>query len=313
MKVSVILATKNRGAALVRCLESIAVAYAKASPIEAEIVVVDNGSSDNTSEIVQAWKNTASWPVKAMVEPGRGKAVALNRGLRVAEGDLLVFIDDDCRMSAEYVNDLLRHNDADRGPVLRGGRIELGDPNDLPFTINTCPTVKQWSLAANSARYDRLAGYINGCNMALRRSLMERVGLFDENLGPGAPLPSGDDLDYIYRAYLLGTLLEYVPDMTVFHDHGRKTNEQAIRLFRNYMTGNGAMTVKYLFRHPNFARPFVWDVKNAVKELISGTNTFLPSIGFSHRDKVVYGTAGAIKYLFVRKRDEGRFPDRTCR
>jgi GT2 family glycosyltransferase len=143
--------------------------------------------------------------------------------VRVSKGDLLAFTDDDCRLHPEYVNHLLRHDAADTELVLRGGRIELGDPTDLPYTINTSPTPKRWHISVNSTRHDCIAGELNGCNMAMRRALVERLGPFDENFGPGSRMGSGDDAEYFFRAYAARVILEYVPDMVVFHHHGRKT------------------------------------------------------------------------------------------
>jgi GT2 family glycosyltransferase len=57
--------------------------------------------------------------------------------------------------------------------------------------------------------------------------------IFDERFGAGTNIPAGEDTDYIYRAYLADVTIEYVPDMAVFHHHGRKSVTQAINLFRN--------------------------------------------------------------------------------
>lgn len=308
MKLSVIVATRNRAQAIAPCLDSIAAAFARAAPLDAEIVVVDNGSTDNTADIIKAWVNTSSVPVQSLFEPNAGKGRALNRALRAARGDLLAFTDDDCRLHSEHTNDLLRHDAADTGPVFRGGRIELGDPTDLPFTIDTHPTSRRWSLAANSARHTNMGGCLAGCNMTARRALIERLGPFDEDFGPGSKVGSGEDADYIFRAYLSGATIEYVPDMAVSHYHGRKTSDAGRALYRRYMTGSGALLVKYLLKHPNLCRPFYWDMKNAVKEIITGTNTCIPSIGFSHGDKLAYSTRGAIRYLFMRKSRPAGFP-----
>ena len=56
--------------------------------------------------------------------------------------------------------------------------------------------------------------------------------------------------------------------------------------------------MKYLFKHPGLCRPFYWDMKNAVREVITGTNTCLPEIDFSHKDKVAYAMRGAVKIFF---------------
>jgi glycosyltransferase involved in cell wall biosynthesis len=302
VKLSVIIATRNRASAITPCLDSIAAAFAKAAPLDAEIVIADNGSTDDTAKRIMAWAGASSVPIKVLDEPQAGKGRALNCALRASEGDLLAFIDDDCRMHPDHINDLLRHDASDAGLVLRGGRVELGDPTDLPFTINTSRTRRQWSLAEHTLRDEGIAGIINGCNMAMRRALFARLGPYDEDFGPGSVIGSGDDTDYIFRAYLAGVIIEYVPDMAVFHHHGRKTASAGYALWCNYMIGTGGLYAKYLFTHPNICRPFYWDVRDAAKEMITGSNAFLPAIGFSYKDKVIFSVRGAFRYLFSRRR-----------
>jgi glycosyltransferase involved in cell wall biosynthesis len=99
--------------------------------------------------------------VRLLLEPKRGLSRAHNRALRAAQGELLAFTDDDCRLSKDYVNDLLRHDAADTELVLRGGRIELGDPTDLPLTIKTTPDRIRWHRRMNSARHQSIPGQIN--------------------------------------------------------------------------------------------------------------------------------------------------------
>ena len=151
MKLSVIVGTRNRAHAIAGCLASIVAAFAAASPLDAEIVVVDNGSQDQTSAVIEQWARGSSYPVRLLSEPKPGLARAQNVALRAAQGEILAFTDDDCRLSKDYVNDLLRHDAGDAEPVLRGGRIELGDPTDLPLTIRTTPDRIRWNRRENSA------------------------------------------------------------------------------------------------------------------------------------------------------------------
>lgn len=54
-----------------------------------------------------------------------------------------------------------------------------------------------------------------------------------------------------------------------------------------------------MLKHPNLCRPFYRDCKNELKEIITGTNTSLPDVGFSQRDKVVCAVRGAVRYLLM--------------
>jgi glycosyltransferase involved in cell wall biosynthesis len=302
MKLSVIVSTRNRAHAITGCLDSIAASLAKAAPLDAEIVVVDNGSQDATSRIVEQWATGITFPVRLLVEPRAGLSFARNRALRTAQGELLVFTDDDCRLSEEYVNDLLVHDAADTEPVLRGGRVELGDHTDLPITIKTTTTRERLNRRTNPVTNDCIVGQINGCNMTMRRALVDKLGPFDERFGAGSSLESSEDSDYLFRAYLAGFTLEYVPDMTVFHYHGRKQKPVGYKLYRAYSIGTGAMYAKYLFKQPNLCLPFYWDIKKSIKEIVSGRNLFYPIIGFSFKHKVAYTVLGAMKYLLISQR-----------
>jgi GT2 family glycosyltransferase len=136
--------------------------------------------------------------------------------------------------------------------------------------------VRRWSLALNSARYTNIAGEIHGANMTARRALVEHIGFFDEDFGPGSRIGSGEDTGYLFRAYLAGITLEHVPDMAVAHYHGRKTVADGNALFRRYMIGSGALHTKFFLKHPNLCRQTYWDVKHVVREILTGTNLFYP-------------------------------------
>ena len=165
MKLAVIVCTRNRAYAIVECLQSIQEAIANAAPVDAEIIVVDNGSTDETAAVLKKWARGCR-SVQLLSEPKRGLSRARNCALRHTEADLLAFTDDDCRLSKDYVSQLLRYDAADTGLVLRGGRVELGEQTDLPISINTADTTMRWRLEENSARHSPLSGFISGCNMA---------------------------------------------------------------------------------------------------------------------------------------------------
>ena len=311
MKLSVIVCTQNRSYAIIDCLDSIRLAIQHAAPVEAEIVVVDNASDDDTSQVVSRWAETCPVPVKLVLEPIKGLANARNCGIRASTGALLAFTDDDCRMSATYVADCLRHDAADQEPVLRGGRVELGDPTDLPITIKLDDKIGRWRRSANSARSENLANCIVGANMAMRRSVADRIGPFDWRFST-VEIPAGEDADYVFRAYLSGTIVEYVPDMAVSHFHGRKHASDGKKLFRNYMIGSGALYAKHVWHDYNLCRQFVWDVKGMMRETVARKNLFWPDIGFSNTDKAKYYALGMARYFMILlKSNHPRSPSST--
>ncbi len=68
---------------------------------------------------------------------------------------------------------------------------------------------------------------------------------------------------------------------------------------RCYMVASGALYAKYFLKSPNLCRQIYWDCGNAVREMVGGTNLFLPDIGFSNRDKVACYVRGAARYAFI--------------
>jgi len=90
MLVSVVTATYNRAATLPALFASIA-----AQGVDVEWVVVDDGSSDDTAELVIGMAESAPFPVRLLRQPNRGKHVALNRGIPMARGSMAVLIDSD--------------------------------------------------------------------------------------------------------------------------------------------------------------------------------------------------------------------------
>lgn len=301
MKLSVIVGTRNRAHVIVDCLNSIVAALAKAAPLEAEIIVVDNGSTDETPIVIQNWIASCAFPVRWLFEPRPGLSASRNYAMRVAKGELLVFTDDDCQLSEDYFNDLLRWDAADTDLVLRGGRVELGDPTDLTLSIKTSREVRRWYRRMNSARHENLAATIVGCNLALRREVAERIGPFDERLGPGVDIPAAEDTDWIYRAYLADIVIEYVPDMVIYHHHGRKLQSEGDKLFANYALGNGALYAKYLFKDFDLCRQFVRDVEISIDQLLSGKRNYfvLGNYGFYLHVWLRYCVLGAIKFASV--------------
>jgi glycosyltransferase involved in cell wall biosynthesis len=259
-----------------------------------EIVVVDDGSQDGTGEAVEAFASQGHGVgVRLIRQSGLGLSAARNTGVAQARGALLAFIDDDCIASPVYVAELIARFAGERELVLRGGRVLLGDPLDAPLTIH--PSTRTERL---DRRFD-VGGFILGCNMAMRREVLERLGPFDERLGAGSKLRSGEDTDLIIRAVLADIPVEFTGDMTVHHFHGRRTREQVLRAQRNYNIGNGALMAKYLTRAPWFLRNGYWSLRNALREPLGGP-VFDERLSLSHGPITIHHLIGAAMFAGVK-------------
>lgn len=294
--VSVIICTRNRVHAIGSCLDACLASIQNCAHQVCEIVIVDNGSTDGTGDYVKKWASDKPVPVTIAYEAQAGLSNARNCGLKNAKGDLFVFTDDDCHLDKNYISEAVNYDANDTIPVLRGGSVHLGDSTDQPLTIKYLTERTQWKEINKVSKYYNLGNSILGCNMTMRRTLADKVGEFDIFLGAGSPIPGGEDTDYIFRAYLANFPIEYVPDMRVYHFHGRKEQEDGYKLFRNYSIGGGALYAKYMFIHPDFCRQLYWDTKNAIKEIIQNKNLFEPQFNFSLRDKVLYCLKGMFMY-----------------
>ena len=213
-QISIIACTRNRAESLPVCLNSIEQAAAANRAVDVELVIVDNGSTDATAAVLQAWQKSTSVRCRVLLAEQRGLSHARNCGLEQATGEIIAFTDDDCTVAPDYLTQLARAYAADAGPTLRGGRVELGDPRDLPFTIKT-------DLASQRFTGGHPGGFIHGCNLTMSRSALELVGRFDTRLGAGQAIGAAEDSDFVYRAHRSGVTVLYDPSIVVFHHHGR--------------------------------------------------------------------------------------------
>ena len=296
---SFIVCTRNRATALEACVRSIQIACQFHARFSAELVVVDNGSTDNTSERLARIAETSNVSMTLVSQPRPGLSAARNAGLERACGQVLIFIDDDCRVDHDYLRDLERHYANGAQCIIRGGRVELGDPEDLPFTIKRSPKREQLTRTIPPG------GFVLGCNMTMSREAAIRVGPFDERFGVGAPLRSAEDTDYLVRAFLLCIPVEYVPEMTVFHHHGRSDRRAVDALHRSYSLGNGGLCLKHIRHAPWLLRHFYWALRAACRELAGGP-PFNPELQLSHWPIVFMNLLGAAKYagLLLMKRPQ---------
>ena len=285
IEVSVVVCTRNRAESLSRCLD----AFARISAVSTtwELVVVDNGSTDATPDVLARAAEGFGERLRVLHEPTRGLGGARNRGWQGATGAIVACTDDDCYPEPDYVDAIAACFAEDPGLDFLGGRIRLYDPTDLPITIHDEPDRRDVLPHRFVPAYR-----IQGANFAFRRALAEEIGGFDPLLGAGARFPAGEDFDFVARAAWLGHRGAYDPRPVVWHHHGRKTPADRAAIMRQYATGSGACLAKRLLDRRSrrvFARASleqVWDDLRTKHTL----------------GQLPRQAAAAIEYAFVRAR-----------
>lgn len=238
---SLIICTRNRASQLGRCLQAVARAARSASDVPFELVLVDNGSTDETKAVLDDWRASQSFRVKIIDEPRPGLSRARNAGLAVADHSIIAMTDDDCEIDTHYIRDLMAAFARDKGPTVRGGRVELGDPEDLPISIKTEARAREFRHGM------RPGGFFMGANMAFSRAVYETIGPFDERFGAGARYIAAEDTDYIMRACQAKIPIYFDPSFSVKHFHGRRDDQIVVKLIEGYNLGDGALYAKHFF------------------------------------------------------------------
>jgi glycosyltransferase involved in cell wall biosynthesis len=219
MEISVILCTFNRCQDLAKALDSLALSRF-ANPVEWEVLVVDNNSSDQTRNVVEDFSR---WHPRFvyLFEPKQGKSYALNAGIQKAQGDVLVFTDDDVTVEPTWLENLtvLLRNSQCAGA---GGRV-LPDRSFCP--PRWLSVEDRYSLAP-LAIFDRGVEPIElmespfGNNMAFRKEVFSKHSNFRTDLGPqpgsGNPQKS-EDSEFGQRLLAAGERLRYEPSAVVYH------------------------------------------------------------------------------------------------
>jgi glycosyltransferase involved in cell wall biosynthesis len=221
---TVVIPTFNRASLLGETLDSLALQRPRLVH-DWEVLVVDNNSSDGTAGVVRG--RQASFPVRLRYEfePAQGRSNALNRGIAETDAPVIAFIDDDVVVSERWLDDAA-------GPLLEAGRgIDYtGGPVqpiwEAPRPQWLSPTrADLWGAIAildygpDPFVFEERRRVPLGANMAVRRSLVDRIGGFSPRLGrsSGKQILGQEVPEFLSRSRAAGARGLYVPEMMVRH------------------------------------------------------------------------------------------------
>lgn len=222
MDVTILIATFNRHRVLSDTLDTIAAMHVDPA-IAWEVVVVDNNSSDQTRAVVEGRAAAFPAPLRWIFERRQGKAHALTTGIAASRGAVLAFTDDDVRIPPTWleaaVRPLLARPDVD----YTGGPVRPLWEAQPPGWTDGNPGILWGPLAlldygGTEFIFEERQRIPLGVNMAVRRSLIDRVGGFHPFLErSGASLMGQGQAEFFFRTRRAGARGLYVPSMMLWH------------------------------------------------------------------------------------------------
>jgi len=226
-KVSVIVVTYNGSATLRRCLESLT----QMTYPNYEVIVVDDGSTDNTREIAAAFDG-----VKLVSTRNQGLSAGRNVGLEHATGEIVAYTDDDCFAEQDWLFHIV--------DVFRKGDYSAAGGSNLPPLDEG--KVAQCVAAAPGAPNHVLltpeeADHIPGCNMAFRTDVLREIGGFNPFF-----VTAGDDVDVCWRLHDRNYKIGFAPAAVVWH-----RRRSRIAAYLKQQRGYGEAEGRLELEHPD--------------------------------------------------------------
>jgi glycosyltransferase involved in cell wall biosynthesis len=237
-KVSVVVASYNAERTLVSCLDSLmSLNYA-----EYEVILVDDGSTDETAKIAARYPT-----VRCLRHPQNlGLSVARNTGIAASGGEIIAFTDSDCRADEDWLYYIV-------GDLLESDCAAIGGPNLLPPEDSAVAAAVMASPGgpAHVMLTDRQAEHVPGCNLAAYTWAFAELGGFDPIF-----LRAGDDVDVCWRLQQAGHKIGFSPAGFVWH-YRRSTVGDYLRQQQGY----GEAEALLVRKHPeyfNFLGGSIW-------------------------------------------------------
>jgi GT2 family glycosyltransferase len=236
IEVSVIVPTFNRRFLLAELVPTLLAQTL--SPARYEILIVSDGSTDGTVQWLQSLQAQNPHLI-CLEQANRGPAAARNMGARHARGRYLVFTDDDCLATPEWLERMLEafHR---TGAVAVQGRTSTDAATKTPFTRQVARESMDCSMPT--------------CNVGYTRAAFEAVGGFDESF----PFPHNEDTDLAWRVAAKGQIV-FASDARVIHPPREETLFQRASWVR-YLESEFLLHAKHRERYRQVCGGSPWSI-----------------------------------------------------
>ena len=264
---TVVVCTRDRPEDLQRCLE----AFMRMPDDGQEYLVIDNcPAGDSTMELVKNYPK-----VRYIREDVPGSSAARNRALREAKHDFVAFTDDDAAPDPNWLRSLLQNFSDPRVMCVTGLVMPLElETEAQEWFERYSPHGRGFYRAVFDGAKDNpliVATVGVSASMALRKSSIDFIGVFDEDLGAGTPTVGGEDCELFARILRSGYRIVYEPRALSWHRH-RRTWEELQKTLQGYGIGVYAFWTRMFLVNREFSVPLLawgWFRYKQLPELVA--------------------------------------------
>lgn len=218
IKLSIIICTYNRADCVLDALNSL---VQQTLPRHLfEILLVNNNSTDNTAALCEQFaSNLPDIHYRYILETAQGLSHARNRGIKESGGEIVVFMDDDAVAAPDYLEKLLAFFETTPDAAACGGRIYPRFESKRPrwmshFLLSLTSSID----LGNNIKIFSHRQFPVGANMAVRKAMFDKYGVFNPDLGrKGNSMDGAEEKDLFYRMMAGGEKIYYLPDAIVHH------------------------------------------------------------------------------------------------
>jgi glycosyltransferase involved in cell wall biosynthesis len=226
--VSIIIPAYNAAATLRPCLE----ACLNQSYRDTEVIVADDGSTDETPKIAKSFDR-----VTYLRQGNAGPAAARNHGARLAKGTIIAYTDADCIPATDWIEQLLLG--------FTEGAIAVGGTYGIVNEDNLLARLVHYEIIGRHATFSKEVDFLGSFNVAYQKAKFDAVGGFDESF----KFASGEDNDLAYRLQDEGGTLHFNRAATVAHHH-----PENLWPYLRVQAKHGFWRMKVYAKHPARAR-----------------------------------------------------------
>ncbi len=272
MRATIQLCTYNRAQLLERVLDA---CFEQTVPADSyEVVLVNDGSSDSTADVIARAQTRASCEFVVINQQNSGLAKGRNAGIARASGERIIFIDDDVLPLPNFVEEHLRSHHAHPKAIVRGGAINVESFDELPPPV--------WKLRNYSGNYFWTT------NVSVPLVTIRAIGGFNESFSEYG----WEDIDVGLRLRFGGVKAVFNPKALVYHWKPRRRSGDVVKMVRQARAQ--ARTAVHLAKlHPHW-RTYLATGNNPVQR---GVNKWIRGIEKARGFHVEAGDSSADRPL----------------